>query len=203
MAFIPVPNGMSLCFDMVTDGQNWQFCLTARKVAGAPTAADLTAVAGLMGSWWTNTMKPLLTAQAVLRQVRVTDLTVQGGPQEIVTKNEAGTGAGSSAPLGTPIVVSLRTAKRGRSYRGRSYISGFSNGTFTDSVNVTSTMANNLASALATFVTTLIAQGFPAVIASRQHNGAVTNPAQTNDITALIADTHVDSQRRRLFGRGT
>lgn len=203
MAFIPVPNGIQLCFDFVTDGQNWQFCFIVRKTAGGVNPADLATVAGIGQAWWNATMKPLLVTAAVLRQIRATDITTQGGPQSTITMNSAGTGAGSPAGLGSPIVVSLRTALRGRSYRGRAYISGWNAGTMTDSVNTTSTLANSLAAAVATLVGNTVALGFPMVIASKQHNKVVTNPAVTNDVTATLADTHMDSQRRRLFGRGT
>lgn len=203
MAFIPVPNGVQLCFDFTSSGQNWQFCLMLRKSAGAPTTTDLSDIADAAESWWTNHLKPDLTSATVCRQIRATDMTAQGAPQHINTVNDAGASASDEIGLNSALVVSGRTEKRGRSYRGRAYISGMNIDGMTNAVDVASGTASAFASIFGTLQTELDAIGFDTVIASRQHNGVVTNPAETNEVTAWIVDTHLDSQRRRLAGRGT
>lgn len=203
MAFIPVPKGVQLCFDFVTAGQNWQVCIMLRKSAGDPTPTDLDTAANAGENWWGTTFRSLFSAQTVLRQVRATDMTVQGGPVSTLVSNTAGNGSGNGLPIGAAIVASLRTAKRGRSYRGRSYWSGLLLSAQTSPTDITGTVATAIGVAMTALQTTLDGDGFDMVVASRQHNGAVTSPAETNEITAFVVDTHFDSQRRRLAGRGT
>jgi len=202
MAFIPVPNGVQLCFDFTTAGQNWQFCLHLRKSTGAPTPTDLQNVADAAASWWTTDFKPNLSSTTTLRQTRATDVSVQGGTVAVNGINTAGTDGAVPVPINAALCVSQRTAKRGRSYRGRAYVSGFDTsviGNPTDSVIADATA---LSTDFATLQATLDAISFDVVVATKQHNGAVVNPAETNEVIAFITDQHFDSQRRRLFGRG-
>lgn len=203
MAFIPIPNSASLCFNFVTAGQNWQFCLTIRKSTGAPTTGDLATLVTQGHSWYAATLKSLIYSSTSLKSIIATDQTVQGGPQAITTYNEAGTASGGLIPVGTPLVVSLRTALRGRSYRGRVYVSGLSSTFLTDAANISSGYAASFGSAFLTLLSSLATAGFDIVVASKQHNGAVTSPAATNPVIAFVVDTFLDSQRRRLAGRGT
>lgn len=203
MPFIPVPNGVQLCFDFLTAGQNWQFCLTLRKSSGAPTPSDLATATSTGEVWWTNELADLLHANTTLRQIRATDLTVQGGVQDTNVVGTDGALTGGAVPLGTPIVVSLRTAKRGRSYRGRVYVSGLANSQVADETDIGGGVATNFGTAFGVLASALDVVGFDVVVASRQHNGVTTNPAEANEVTAYVVDTHFDSQRRRLAGRGT
>jgi hypothetical protein len=203
MAFIPWPNGISLCFDFSTAGQNWQFCLALRKSAGAPTDSDLISVANEGYNGWVDNLKDLITDQTTLRQVRATNMTAQGAPQYVQNVAETGTNTGDSVPLSACNVVSLRTAKRGRSYRGRAYIGGYSVAHLTDPVTADSGVTAGLTNFVQDLKDALDALGFDLVVPSRQHNGVVTNPAELNEVTAIVTDAKIDSQRRRLSGRGT
>ena len=203
LSFIPMPNGISLCFDFTTAGQNWQFCLNLRKSAGAPTDSDLANVCSTADGWWDGTFNDLVTDSTTLRQIRATDMTAQGAPQHVLSVIDAGTDTNVPLPLGTAYVVSLRTAKRGRSYRGRIYVGGQSGATQTDEVTMTSSRASELAAAFLGLATSLDSGGFDVVVPSRMHNGVITNPAELNEVTAYVVDQKMDSQRRRLAGRGT
>lgn len=202
MAFIPWPNGIQLCFDFASAGQNWQFCLALRKSSGPPADADLIAAANAAYAKWTTPLKPTLTTGNTLRQIRATDMTVEGGPQYVRAVNEAGTNAGTETALSNAAAVSLRTAKRGRSYRGRFYVSGWEGGLLTDAVTFGSGLVTNLSSFTTGLQTALDALGMDLVVPSKQHNGVATNPAELNEVIAVVVDTKVDSQRRRLSGRG-
>lgn len=203
MSFIPVPNGISLCFHFETAGQGWQFCLTLKKSAGAPTPTDLATVVANGGTWWDDELKQYIHSSTTLAEIVATDLTTQGGPQSIAVVNEAGTGGDDATPLGTALVVSTRTQKRGRSYRGRAYVGGLPSSTQISAVDVSALGASGYATTFAALGTQLDAIGFDVVVASKMHNGVVTNPAETNEVIAYVVDQHYDSQRRRLAGRGT
>lgn len=203
MAFIPVPSGIQLCFLFTASAQNWQFCLTLKKSAGSVTTTDLSNVTGIAETWWTNELKDKLAAQVTLNEVVATDITSQGAPQDRETVGTAGTATGGSLPLNCALVISLRTAKRGRSYRGRVYLSGL---TLTNTNNVNQIDATKITDILGDFNSLqadLDAGGYDIVVASKQHNGVTTNPAETNEVTSFVIDANIDSQRRRLTGRGT
>ena len=203
MAFIPWPNGVQLCFDFTTAGQNWQFCVALRKSAGAPSDADLIMIANEAVNHWTSPLKTFIVATSTLRQIRVTNMTAQGAAQYVLPVNEAGTGAGNSAPLGSCVVASLRTAKRGRSYRGRAYLSGWNVANLSTPTTILAALVTAWTAFWTGLITSLDALGFDVVVASRQHNGAVTSPAELNEVISVVVDSAVDSQRRRLAGRGT
>jgi len=193
---------VQLCFDFASSSQLWQFCLALRKSAGAPTTTDLAAITSAAHTWWTSVLKADLTTATTLRQIRATDLTSQGAPQDIETINETGTSTSAEIGLNSALVVSERTEKRGRSYRGRVYLSGLNVDALVSAVDVAGGTASAYAAAFAGLQGSLDTLGFDTVVASKQHNGVETNPAEVNEVVAWIVDTHVDSQRRRLAGRG-
>lgn len=203
MAFIPIPRGIQLCFNFVTAGQAWQFCITVQKDTGTVAPADLDTVVGIGQSRWTSSLKAIHALDSQFRGCTATDQSVSGGAQSIGSLVNNGTAATGSLPMGTAVVVSHRTAKRGRSYRGRSYWAGLPTASQNSPTDITSTYAAALALAFASLAGDLSSAGFPQIVASKQHNGVVTNPAAVNPVIATIVDSHYDSQRRRLFGRGT
>lgn len=203
MTFIPVPNGVQLCFLFTSAAQKWQFCLTLRKSTGAPTDTDLQTAADDGQAWWTNTLKAKIAQDTTLSEVVATDLTAQGAPQKRNVVGTAGSAAESSPPLNVAMCVGLRTAKRGRSYRGRVYLSGLrlSKVESINTYNAAETAA--LIGAFVTLAATLDGHAFDVVVASKSHNKVVSNPAEVNEVTTFVGDYLLDSQRRRLTGRGT
>jgi len=201
--FIPIPNSATLCFDFTTAGQNWQFCLTVRKSSGGITPTDLATLTTEGEAWWNATLDSNLNNNTQLRQVRATDQQTEGGPVDIEIVGTNGTGGGTLMSLGSPLVISLRTAKRGRSYRGRVYLSGIPQVNLVSEVDFGATPVGVYTAAFATLQASLDTAGFDVVVASKQHNLVETNPAETNEVIAIVADTHVDSMRKRLSGRGT
>lgn len=203
MPYIPVPNGIQLCFLFTTDNQNWQFCLTLRKSAGAPEDTDLAQAAADGNAWWLSTLKALMGSSSTLREILATDLTAQGAPQNRIVVNEAATGGGTPMPLNSCVAISHRTAKRGRSYRGRSFLSGWLGLNQVSNNIISAGYAAALAAAFGVLRTLLDGHGLDHVVASKQHNGTATSPAEANEVIAYVVDTALDSQRRRLTGRGT
>jgi len=164
---------------------------------------DLEDTAGFGGGWWTNDLKEHIPPETVLRQTRATDMTVEGGPVFVHTVGTAGTMDGEAAPNNVATVLSLRTDKRGRSYRGRIYLGGIDIGSMVSTVDFSVGYMANLLADLATLWTGLDAVGYDMVVVSKQHNGVPTNPADMNVVTTITTDVHADSQRRRLAGRGS
>jgi len=203
MAFIPAVNGIQLCFQFLIGAQQVEFCLSLRKSAGAVTQADLDTVSAAGHAWANSNFLANLASTIQHTATIATDMSVQGGAQSITVNATNGTVSGNAEVNNVALVVSQRTAKRGRSYRGRAYIPGMPVSARLNQTDITTTAANNLADDFTTLQTTLDAAGFDIVVASRQHNGVTTNPAEQNEVIAFVVDNHYDSQRRRLFGRGT
>lgn len=202
MTFIPVPNSASLCFFFVTAGQNWQTCITVEKVGGAPSEGDLQDLADLGYDWWVANMDTNQGTAAGLAEVRATDLTSESAPSRSNVTGGYGAGGAGILPLGTALVASLRTPLRGRSYRGRMYWGGLAASGQSTSTECTTAYAGYIASAIVQLLADFVTAGWKGVVATKQHNGAVVNPADTSDISTVIVDTKYDSQRRRLAGRG-
>lgn len=203
MAFIPVPRGIQLCFLFLTGGQHWQFCLTLQKSSGEVDHGDLVAVTSAADGWWDAGFNAVLSAANYLSSIVATDISEQGGEALVHTMGESSVGPAGILPNNVAAVISQRTAKRGRSYRGRAYVGGLTNADQVTSTQMGSAAAAELVDQFVDLQEALDAAGYDVVVASRQHNGVTTNPADVNEVTAFVVDTLYDSQRRRLEGRGT
>lgn len=203
MAFIPVPRGIGLCFHFVAAGQNWQFCITVQKDSGAIDSAALQAVAEAGEDVWTADLKPLMGTDSTLQRIVATDLSTEGGAQYIIPLVNNGTAATGVLPMNVALVVSHRTALRGRSYRGRSYWGGVPAGKQDSPTDVDTAYASDLADAFTTLNIALDTLGYKQVVASKQHNKVTTSPAAVHEVIANTVDAHFDESGRRLFGRGT
>jgi hypothetical protein len=204
MAFVPVPNCAEVEIRQQCDNQLIENTLYFEH-ATPPTATELQALADSIEAWWGDSILPLLSNTLTYRETYVTDLSEATGP----TATQAGfaPAAGGSpdnhAPNNVSLCVSFRTAGRGRSSRGRNYVAGIPstgvNGdlisqTFTDSVVAAYNNLNVLGN---------LPSGWTWVVVSRFSGGAARATGVAFPVTrALAVDRIVDSQRRRLPGRG-
>lgn len=202
MAFIPLPNSIQVCWHFLWASQKVQFCLVVKNDAGDPDVTDLSAAANVAADFWANQLASDLSSGISCTETVATDMTQESGQQVKVAVGTAGIVANNSVPNNVAGVISLRTAKRGRSYRGRIYVPGIPHDQLATSTTLAGTITTNLLSHFGTLFTAFANGGFTPVVASRRHNGVTTNPAHLESITTLVMDSFVDSQRRRLFGRG-
>lgn len=203
MPFISVPNTIQANLRLTWQGQEVEnvFHFLA---PGAVTPADLAAVAEGVEDWWVTNMPIMVNADCVYREVYAVDLTTQTGGVFTASGGSGtpGTASSPSLPNHCTIAVSFRTAFRGRSYRGRAYHIGLTEAQVTGNAVVPSiiTLLNSTYSLL---LNTANFGGCALAIASRRLNNAprVIGVA-TEVIDVVLADDTVDSQRRRLPGRG-
>lgn len=210
MPFVPVPNTVLCEFRMTADLQQVENTVYF-ELADTPAADDMTDLAELLRDWWISEYAPLVWQGVQLREVVVTDLSSASGPQVSVSPAVAAFGGQTGDPLPTNVslTVSFRTALRGRSFRGRNFVVGLT--------EVMTTGANTLGpgtlSAWIDAYTALLALGSPLtatwVVVSRfsgvDANGRPIPRAAgvTTPVTSVtIVDNIIDSQRRRLPGRG-
>lgn len=173
-----------------------------------PMQADLDDLSFACAQWWNADAKFLLPPNYVSREVFVRDL---NGLDSLSSTSIAGAGTvglyGSAGNANNvTMCVSFRTNRTGRSYRGRNYWPLAKEGT----------NANIISGGLLTDVPQLYMDFFldPAFgvtangkwtwcVISRYNDGEARLEGVGTPITrALVVDNVVDSQRRRLPGRG-
>jgi len=206
MAFVAAPNVIMVEWRYTLFGQQCENRMMVDHLA-AVDAAACEAAAIAAWNWWETTFAPHITSGCTLREVVATDLTAIDGPQFIYAPDTTttGTGSGSAMPNETSVCLSLRTASRGRSARGRFYVAGVPNNIMADANNINSTYAGNIVSALQTYVNDVATGGEAVVIVSYVSEGAPRpgGPVYYVVESVTLVDTVVDSQRRRKPGVGS
>ena len=210
MPFVPVENAVLVEFRMTYDGQQVENTLWFGNDS-APTASDMATLGGALLGWWSTSLADYMVSTVVLREIVVTDMTSDTGPQ--VTQDGLGTTGNveqDGMPGGTSLAVSFRTTSRGRSFRGRNYIVGIPIPQIVDISGVLDVYAAGLVDAYKAILTDVDLGNYQWVIASR-FSGVDPDTGKpiprvagvaTPVTTVLIVDQTVDSQRRRLPGRG-
>jgi len=144
--------------------------------------------------------------QSTYLGLRLRNLTVEAG-EVIITSTASpivGTSGGGSMPNNAAFAIKFTTTLAGRSYRGRIYHGGIS-GSMLSGVN---TVDTGIAADLVTFYEDLVdaaaLAGGQHVVVSRYHDNAPrTAGIATPVLSITFTDRTLDSQRRRLPGRGT
>jgi hypothetical protein len=154
-------------------------------------------------AWYTAcgaAYKAMLVANVNVDYIQATWLDPTGpliGAQYIPPQPNPGTASGNATPANAAAVISWRTGALGRRYRGRTYLPGISESQqATSTVNAAYiTNATALANLIMGFTNGGGVVGVRSVVAS--FVGQVLL-----DTLFFIIDTAIDSQRKRLIGRG-
>lgn len=205
MPFIPTPNCAQV--ELV---YNWagQICQTVlHYTKSAPwTFEHLTELADVARANWITEMISRQPETLALIGVRAVDLSSETGPSvEISTDLPApGTAPNPSLPNNCAIVVTKRTALRGRSYRGRIYHPGLMENQVAGNTVDPSSLVG-IVQAWETFLALSLPE-IPdealMVVLSLRNEGNPRTQGVATLVTGLTSDGTVDSQRRRLPGRG-
>lgn len=204
MAFIAVPNTVEAELIMELFGQRIENTLYfEREAEWSP--AQMVELGEALQVWWADLYDAAVTTDVSLLDVIVTDISSDTAPS-IAVPAPADT-TGESAPPTLPgnvcVSISFRTAGRGRSSRGRNYVSGLPDSQVVGN-DITGDYRDQLASVYAGLLDgDFLPTGVTWVVVSRYHNNAPRATGITAPITSVtIVDTALDSQRRRLRGRG-
>lgn len=210
MAFIPVPNVAQVKLEGTLDSQQTINDMYF-QLAGGITLADLQGLVTNMIDWFQFEYTAMCSEDWHTVAVHARDLSadlsfvVDGAP---ATTN--GQKPQESAPGNVCACVSFRTGLGGRSFRGRNYIPAVPN----DLVAINTLDPEYISTALAAYALLLpgggaLPGGWEWVVVSRFTGGSPGVPSvprsegiATPVTNVLFADTIVDSQRRRLPGRG-
>lgn len=172
----------------------------AVKAPGAVTPTTLSDVADVIDAWWGTDLIGWVSAVLTVQDVKCTDLTTAVGPTFTKPITGSGTGTGGSGANGGQVaaVVSLRTAKRGRSYRGRVYIPGVPSSFLGSANSLSSTARAALTTVWANLYFNLAAASFTPQVLSRQENNVRRTIGVATPINNFTVNLILGTQRRRL-----
>jgi len=160
----------------------------------------------IVASFTSSGLKALMASTTNFGGVGIRDLRE---PHLVEYISEAGgvvgTGAGDPLPNQLAACVTLRTAKAGKSYRGRTYFSGANEAQNTSDGLIAAGLATAIEAFMAAVKTDMDAEGITlAVLSAPRYANLVppldikTWPGAVNDVTSIqLQDNLWDSQRRR------
>jgi len=197
MAFIPTPNAVRVVIDWISSGVTFSNVLHFTKADF--TVSDMQDLADALDAAIATGFRVDQSTGTLYNGVKVYDIRTIDGPIAVQTGGSgAGTQTGGTAPLNCAIVVTLRTNARGRTGRGRVFVTGGSDDALTG--NQWSVAYNTAVQGFITDLRTAAgANGWTHVIRSIQANGITLNPAVTRDVVSFdIRSNITGSQRRRI-----
>lgn len=208
--FIPVPNHVSVELFFNCYGSTLMTVLHIRK--GTPfDGAAITSLRTAIVSAFNTSMRGAYATNVTLTRIRTKALDTPSSPMEDYSLPTpiAGTyGTGSVIPASNCIALKLSTGLTGRSNRGRIYhpvtMSGMV-GASSSGSEVQAGFMTTILNAWTAFKTAIEAWDATAkwTVVSFMTGGVWRAEGSSHDIVALaFVDAHVDSQRRRLTGRG-
>jgi len=183
--------------------------LWALKTGGAITVLDATTLANTFATYWATNIMPNLSNDLTLLNVTVRDQSTEFGVEVVSTTGTTAGAAADALPNNVAACVSVRTGFAGRHYRGRFYLPGIPRGSVVEN-DYDPAFAGDVITTLNTLVgVDGYAPGWQGVVVARWQTltplsapvpivGGIVTPVNA----FLFTDTVVDSQRRRLPGRG-
>lgn len=159
--------------------------------------------------WWNDNLRTQSSDNLSLNNVKVRDMTTASSPAVEVATGLPLVGT-STVPLpnSSTLAVKWITGLAGRSFRGRTYHLGLSQGTLVNPNQITAAFHTILQDAYDALVAAVIAGGAELVVASffsGVGSGGAPIPRSTAVLTPIISaavNNVLDSQRRRLPERG-
>jgi len=204
LAYVPIVNGQRLEFLYTWAGQRCETVLHLYSPSGVAGPTGLAAQNALWITWFAENVAPILSEELTLRAVRNTDLNTESSPVVETAPSSPVVGgiSGDSVPTNVAVVATKRTAKRGRSYRGRIYTPAVPLEDESTPTDVSSASLADILTAWGTAITQAVAQEVVLGVASYFLNGVARSAGVITPITTIDGNTAFDSQRRRLAGRG-
>jgi len=199
MAPVFIANWLYGVLTMTAQGNVFENTFSLRNGSGGPVdGSDLNALAQ---NWWTANGTAIRAAASVnltYQSVRIRDMSSSAGEEGefVIPSGTTGTIGEDTVPYNATSVLSWRSSHVGRSGRGRWYFCGIPENQV--SGNIVSAGYQVLLAAVAAAITGYsgtVAVPVDSVVASKTDGVLYT-------IVGTIIDLFVDSQRRRLQGRG-
>jgi hypothetical protein len=203
MIFVPVDKTGEYHMIFSQDGQVVQNVFHVH-FDEAPNAESLADAAGVLKDWWDTELRPSCATNLSLQRIEGVDLSTQDGTAVVYAGGLPLTGGATGAtpfPNHVTFAVKWGTAFRGRSYRGRTYHLGLTENSVTGNTIGGASLTTFLA-AYGALIEALSTAGYELVVASKFHNKGPRTLGVATPVLSCSIDPTVDSQRRRLPGRG-
>jgi len=204
MAFVPVPNTLAVDVIYELSGQRVENTLYFESPGGW-SAAEISVWLANLRTLIETDLLPLLHTSLQLVQLVGTLLDAVDSISIIalVSPPVGGSVSGTQLPNNVTYTVQFKTALLGRSFRGRNYVPGIPQ-TGISANNIDATLRTGLLDFYTTMQALAVSEGFEWVVVSRVSGGVDRTTGVTTPVTTpATADSFLDSQRRRLPGRGT
>lgn len=184
------------------------------EITGAlvdPTDAMFSDFTGLAAQIWSATTAHLVTTaspEVVFTGVTLEDIrSIPYGGGDFPQTPTAGTNAAGGVPIPTDCALAVKklTGSFGRSYRGRTFWPIWNSGYLDTQDTVKSAYASGVAIALADWQAAIEGGTYPCTfsVVSFYSNKVLRDPGIATAVTGWAEfDLALDSQRRRLLGRG-
>lgn len=198
MAFIPTVGAIELIVHFTIGGLPCSITLTLGTGGTPPTSTELEDAALVVNGWATGTLGDFLSDDLAFTGVTAYDLTSSTSPIFTVTNGPPIPGAVPDPPISgnTSIVASMRTANRGRSSRGRNYVTGVPNSAKLDPFHVLTTFATDMLGAYIAGLVAFATGGFTWSVNSKYTNNAARTTGLMQPIEAFVVDNEIDSKDR-------
>lgn len=203
MAFIPAAQCVKVVVEGLLDGQEIaNIYHVDANVTVTPTVIN--DILDVFEAWLVSDFLPDLSEDLEITALTGRDLTTSTGTliERPLDPFLAGGIANEALPNNVAVCVTWFTELAGRSYRGRTYMPGLNESASTQSF-IDGATAAGFATNMVELVNQLTAETFTLVVASFFSELAPRVAAVLTPIIAAGVNTVLDSQRRRLPGRGT
>jgi hypothetical protein len=198
MAFQPVPNTCSFVVEYGNTAKQWTNTFYATHSSWNTTLQLQIANAILLDLG--DELMPEICDAYYLRKVTSYDLRSEDGPVVVSTATQVqGSKTDPSMAVNACMVVTLRTGARGRSGRGRHYVSGFTEAQGGGAAFVLQALADAVEAAYTSVHNLLDGLGVDLVVVQRYSEGVKLATAVTRSITQFeVRNLEYGSQRRRI-----
>lgn len=123
--FIPVPGAAKAVISYSMGGSLvWSNTLWFSRAGGWVTA-NLQALADALELWLDGSLVAMMSQYVTVPTIQVYDMETETSPVWTLTPTLQGENTVNALPMSACCVVTFRTGQRGRSYRGRNYVSGW------------------------------------------------------------------------------
>jgi len=204
MAFVPAPNIVQIEVRATKQGEQIENRMYF-NCFHEPTTTDLAQLAAATFTVLRSHWLPLMPTDVILREVFLKSLHDENAVEIAVGAlvTDVGSFTGTPAANQNTVCISLRSGNSGRSARGRLYWLGLAEEQYTINTMLT-TARDDIIAAVEEMRSFHLSFGYQWSIVSYITGGAprVGGPVYFNVTNVLVTDDVLDSQRRRMPGRG-
>lgn len=199
MAFLPIPFGLRIVVrGHAVEGQLLIHTFHAKAPTATPSAADCAAVNAIVTAWISANYRQMWNTGVMCDDVTTTAINASPAPQAQAVSGILGNRVGLMNTSNITMSVKSQTGNSGRTNRGHQFawpavgldLLTPGNNRFTNTYRVALVAVFNL------LVASMNTGGYPLAVLSK------TDQALKLITNYVAVDDYIDSQRRRLLGRG-